>query len=1304
MSIVFTIKNKYNLEKDYSQCNVLIDDNLSTLKTRLYGITQVGETTEGESEPDYDLYPNLLKVELLIDEETNETVVVTDSSNPIISYYTGQSIPQNPIIYFSTLKDHLEKEYAGDITNLFIIMGTPEYDIIFNKLKAEFVDLNETDLQMIIYYSVYSKTQDQFIDDAKLELLDYYVNTTLRNAYLSLRPRVLKNKYNDTIISYPVGEFDKFFVSETGEIVNPEESVYYTGVSLNITPKNIETGTRGRIIKSRTIFNTIELDENIPFVSIGYEGMSDTGERNPLIKVYNSLNKMVSEREFRSWVLTEKKKAERVSYKRVRGINFRIPVVFSEDTYGQDELEESKNIKTKFVFVSLHDTGVINVKVVFEEEDRMADLTTIVEIILRRVDNLIENINELGGIYIGSKRLSKTADSNIITDDINCIVNVKMETNRKAMITQLNKQDVKSTAFELKDIKSTQFISMYYKKHTVSGEGITINLKDNPYKAGSSIIVIYGSSSLIQILTIVKQLIVLNEIAKGVQKKSLFKKQEEIKEIKTKSHIKLLKRKGVDISSKKCPRFKLPNVDDNTQPLEGSYALEFENKRYTCQNPAFPYPGFTVTNNVCCFKKDQRGKANYIRNMGYQFQITLHPSNFKIKLKLENEDKTVTEIETYVLKASNEYMEMHKSMSANSKSKIPLYYWLNKKELVGITDKTIIKKIESMDIQTDGRVWLEDALPLSVLTGEAIGSNCKYLPDFENDTPLDINKKCEHHETNKFFGYNLNSFPCCFFNERELIINRQRKKQKIKHIFNTDKLLEHERIGVLQSYFDILFNGQVNNKSGYSYYRMGVNQNNSAFFNAVLMAIEDDPNLNIKTPMQFRNHLLEYLNKNENEYRKLRGGLVALKYGELRNYKDWLEDYTNYVNWTDTLDLVTMATGYNIMILEVPAKYVDSSKVPDYENTKFRCASYHEIGQKKNGYDLTKPFLILIKKERTYELIISMKRVGKEDIVTKSFGYENDVIKFLYNYYLNTCIKESQYPQNYKFNELGLSTDIEDQLRGTEHEIKYEITNSYNKVIFVLTKRGVLIPVKQMGITGGAIKLGELIANQKLLSLDSLENRIVEVNNLLGKKYIELIAITNDNRAVLTNLGQLIPIKSKKIEDQTENEMLYKKYERLNYPYYNDIDEYLVGEKEFIDKAKRYIDNTKAMKQKIYGVKLVLGKVLSKKEELSNYIQQINRGSVDRMRKINLIVKIFDEIYNKIKDRVNIFQTLEKDELGFVFRLIANEMIDDNQDNLLLNNLVVSDVFDPMEIVKRENETILLNIDDIQKWSGKRDE
>ena len=84
---------------------------------------------------------------------------------------------------------------------------------------------------------------------------------------------------------------------------------------------------------------------------------------------------------------------------------------------------------------------------------------------------------------------------------------------------------------------------------------------------------------------------------------------------------------------------------------------------------------------------------------------------------------------------------------------------------------------------------------------------------------------------------------------------------------------------------------------------------------------------------------------------------------------------------------------------------------------------------------------------------------------------------------------------------------------------------------------------------------------------------------------------------------------------------------------------------------------------------------------------------ISRSEKINNIV-------NYLQQKLNL-NNITSSDMQFILKHIANEMINDNIEHLLLNNLITSNVFNPDEIVKRNNESIWLNLDDIKKWIKK---
>lgn len=83
-----------------------------------------------------------------------------------------------------------------------------------------------------------------------------------------------------------------------------------------------------------------------------------------------------------------------------------------------------------------------------------------------------------------------------------------------------------------------------------------------------------------------------------------------------KLELKKLKEQGAILDVVGCQKSRQPIISSDEQPLKDSYALNFEGNRYICKNPEYPFPGFTSKNSPCCFKKDQRGKPVYKRNIG----------------------------------------------------------------------------------------------------------------------------------------------------------------------------------------------------------------------------------------------------------------------------------------------------------------------------------------------------------------------------------------------------------------------------------------------------------------------------------------------------------------------------------------------------------------------------------------------------------------------------------------------------------------------------------------------------------------
>ena len=146
--------------------------------------------------------------------------------------------------------------------------------------------------------------------------------------------------------------------------------------------------------------------------------------------------------------------------------------------------------------------------------------------------------------------------------------------------------------------------------------------------------------------------------------------------------------------------------------------------------------------------------------------------------------------------------------------------------------------------------------------------------------------------------------------------------------------------------------------------------------------------------------------------------------------------------------------------------------------------------------------------------------------------------------------------------------------------------------------------------------------------------------------------------------------------------------------YYHDIDQFLANKKQNINPEIEWNKKIETLNDKIYKIKKDLGEsFINDNISKNQIINIIKTPMISRSEKINNIV-------NYLQQKLNL-NNITSSDMQFILKHIANEMINDNIEHLLLNNLITSNVFNPDEIVKRNNESIWLNLDDIKKWIKK---
>lgn len=1174
--------------------------------------------------------PNFLKVQ--IGDKT-----VTNPNDILYEHFDFFKLDE-PIIYISNVQDIITMEPENLLEDSML------FETVLTDLNKEYTDLTHEDLLFLVKLQILNKKYS--IISVDYSEIEGYI-TTLQNK----RNNMLR-KIKDNIV---IQEFNK--IASNVEFNLLDNIILYNDINLNITGDNFESGTKGVFIKLNEIFNIIELNNDIPFIALGKRSGSS---RLPQIKIYNKLINTVNDKEIKSWVLNEKKKLNEATYKIIKGLM--IKTNFGTNNY---------------LTLNILANGLLNVnlKLTPQEQQQYSNLNELINDIKVNVNNIIDYLNTFNGVFLKSKRLS-TIDNSIVTvESIDTSIETSTFIDKIKFESIIKNKYISENILELKRTESLDILSAYYKKFKSREsslediKGITINIRDNQYKEESSIIKIFGANSYTQTLIILLNILIITEMANLLKNDGMFEDFVKKRKIREKTNKKKLKEQGINFDSRECQAIRQPTLMESSENQD-VYSIIHNNKNYKCNSIEYPYPGFTKNNIVCCFKYNQSGNESYIKNINPDsLTILVEPSNFKITI-----DEKKKNFETYVIRIISDYQD-----GFDESNSMPRYYYLSDKtnDLIPINNKLLINDIEKED-----NIWL-DRVPLAQIIYPSATNKCSHKPNLNNKSS--IHAPCSEYKKEKhgFFGYTSKSIPCCFDKEKDTYITRKKKESDItKHyiIQSSDKPLNYQKIGILPYDISTLFNKLIIDNTINKFYRMGVIQNNNSFLNVVLLGINNTiKQKNINNHTDFKQIIINYLQNNPLEFNKLNNGNISIKYS--------LNEYINYINsdsllnWIDFLDLLERLLNINILIFDT-----------NDSDSRLLCRPI-PLNTKK----LDRPFLILIKRKNTFELIIQLLLYSdKKNDVVKTFDYDNKIIKFITDYYYDSCIKENIYPKNYPYIPINNHQYVIEKLMSQKDntsigDIKYQIKNSFNKINFLMTKRGVIIPVLQTGIIDNinlkVVSFSSLIKQKNsLLSLQNYINAFKVYNTIFFDK-VEIIGIVDSNineiGGIMTNFGSIIPY----LKNNTIHNI-----PTLDFKYYLDIDEKLQLQNDPVkSEFEIYNLNTDKIRVNIFNLKTTIGNEIYSNQDIKNNIENIIKNPfLPKESKINSIVDIF--IQFKL-----IQNNLTPDSLTFL-KSIANEMINDNKENLILHNIITNDTFNKNDVKIRTSESILLNIDDIRQW------
>jgi len=1231
---VILINKKNNQILNVDHPNILLDDSIKKIKEKLFVFY-----------PEF--VPNLLKVEIKTDKD--DFIIVKNSNMLVFEYF--DTIPQQPTLYITNLQDVL--------TN-FQTLYTDEikFKSTFQNLKNEYSDLTENDLLFIIKLNLINMNVGNL---AISDIQDYITDIqNKRNTLLSN----IEEQENNTMMQQ--------FYKLSKQFVPDIEKIAYNDISLVFIGENVTYGSKGIFVKLDEIFNILELNENIPFIALGKKGASTN--KQPQLKIYNNLlNTLGSSgaKEIKNWILNEKKKLNEATYKIIKGLLIK---------------SKFKDTNT-YLTINILSNGLIYTNLKIAEVDSVNTLEQILHDISQNVNQVIETINLLKSVFLKSKRLAPVDKSKIIIDSVDTTIETSVFINKNKFESLIKQDIISKYILEFKKTESLDVLSAYYKKFktketTEDIKGITINIRDNPYKEDSSIIKIFGANNHNQALIITWTIFILHEMSELIQTSGLFEDFTTVRKIREKTNKKKLKEQGIHFDSRECQSLRQPKLNfENLPPLtKDSYTITFNNQNYRCDNIDYPYPGFTKNNIVCCFKYNQSGNENYIKNVDPDsLNIFVEPSNFKIKIKLPKQKP----FETYIIKVVSDYKP-----GFNENNSLPKYYYLSnttnkltsQNEIIPIYNKELIDAIELED-----NIWLE-RVTLSQIIYPSATNKCSFKPNLNNRTS--IHDPCNEHDSHHYFGYTSKSIPCCFDKERDPYVSRKKKEADITKqyiIQSADKILNYKQLGILPQDISNLLKDILQITD--IHYRMGIVQNNTSFLNILLLAMDNEIRGDtINNHNEFKKIILDYLFKHEQEFAKLNNGDISIKYNNIQNYINYINNTDIFLNWFELIDLLERILKVNILIIDTT------------EQTRILCRPIPLNPKKFN-----RPFIVLLKKKNTFEIIVKLKISQKNEII-KHYSYNDKFIKFLVEYYTKTCIKKNIYPENYPYIPIYTHAFIISKLNTQNTfarllgNIKYQVKNDFNKVNLLMTKRGILIPILETGIIDNpeikVISFTSLIRQyNKLLTLKDYINSFKTFNKLMENtndfNKIKIIGLVTSNipqiGGIVTNFNYIIPYKK-------TDDTLTQNYNILNYRYYLDADTTLSGQDTTTTSSpfNNYIYASEDLRNKLFNLKKIVGNKISDSPSQKEYIEKlIKRTDMSKSDKMIEMLDIFNNLRIQSEDNITLL------------KVIANEILNDNKERLILNNIITSDTFNKNEVIIRDGESILLNIDDIRKWVKK---
>ena len=393
--------------------------------------------------------------------------------------------------------------------------------------------------------------------------------------------------------------------------------------------------------------------------------------------------------------------------------------------------------------------------------------------------------------------------------------------------------------------------------------------------------------------------------------------------------------------------------------------------------------------------------------------------------------------------------------------------------------------------------------------------------------------------------------PCCF--KKDAITSNNKEKQdyflkSIGKVTTGDKVapkqigeklyilqdtnkIQDGRFGFLPKYLDYFFNKLlektnrirqhylVNSPDGY-YFKYGTRQDDYPFMNAVSASVE----MNLDEIKKILINVLEQ-DKNDVLFTALNNGDIRTSFITRNAYIDYikLNPILSYetMNHILTLSGIINKNGINIILFKketfVIRKTLEKEKLRD--DFSIVCQNLEEIENLKNP---DRDTIIILQENKNYYPItmITKESETRNFTITKTFKYDNvpnNIINHIYNFYKMNCSSQTieqttQLIAKY-VNEILFKLNIK------QFKPQSQIIDSRNKCKYLITTNATIIPVGPSGS----------IYNLPILKSSSIESKLGNIETTLNKlkDLYNTIMKNNNNILPINPIGVYYDHKSK---------------------------------------------------------------------------------------------------------------------------------------------------------------------------------